>query len=128
MSSNTSAESIMTEQQITNAKMDHQTKLLWYILAGVGGAIVSGATWMGSQFVQDKSFLRDDVKTALKEIGTAMVSIANSEAVQVANQKSDQQVVIRAIENQTSVLRELTEVTRRGDWREAPPAKAVPPP
>lgn len=103
------------QAQITDAKLDQQTGLLRWILGGVGAAVVGGASWMASQFAQDKTFLRDDLKAVL-------VTVVKSQ--ETAN--TNQALLVKAVENNTKAVEGLRDDTRLGVWRAVEPPTALP--
>ena len=97
------------QQLITDAKLDQQTNLLRWILGGVGTAVGAGALWMGAQFTQDKSFLREDVKMSLKSISESNASIAKFQ--ETAN--SNTAVMIKVLEENVKLAREIRDDQRK---------------
>ena len=106
----------MTQQQVTDQKMDTQTKLLKWILAGVGTGVTGAAIWMASYIgglmtdrKEGEAFLRKEVKEELIKISASGEAMAKGQ--ETANEQST--IMLRTMERQTDYLRDMRDDQRK---------------
>jgi hypothetical protein len=107
--------------QETNEKLDAQTSLLKWILAGVGTGIAGLALFASSVFSQfltrsqqDGEFLKKDLKDAVVAVSKGQENISKALEVQSNILQKQQQIW----ESSTTLLKEIRDDQRRGAWRD----------